>query len=99
MPTAAAVPRTTLLDFFEALASEKCEFLVYDDGYRSWSRSYQDVVFAARNFALKLRAEDIGKGEKIVFWSENRPELIAALWGCLLEGVIPVPVDYHMEPA
>jgi long-chain acyl-CoA synthetase len=95
MPITAAVPRTTLLDFFEALAAEKGEFLVYDDGYRSWSRSYQDVVFAARDFALKLRAHNIRKDEKIVFWSENRPEWIAALWGCLLEGVIPVPVDYH----
>src|SRR5215831_3806416 len=87
--------RTTLLDFFEALAAEKGEFLVYDDGYRSWSRSYQDVVYAARNFALRLRAHHIAKAEKIVFWSENRPEWIAALWGCLLEGVIAVPVDYH----
>src|SRR5215469_7157516 len=87
--------RTTLLDFFEALAAEKGEFLVYDDGYRSRSRSYRDVVYAARTFALRLRANHIGRGQKIVFWSENRPEWIAALWGCLLEGVIAVPVDYH----
>ncbi|HLH42557.1 MAG TPA: AMP-binding protein [Bryobacteraceae bacterium] len=89
------MPRRTLLDFFESLAAETGEFLVYDDGYRSWSRTYRDVVYAARHFALRLRAHNIGKGEKIVFWSENRPEWIAALWGCLLEGVVAVPVDYH----
>ncbi|HEY7335444.1 MAG TPA: AMP-binding protein [Bryobacteraceae bacterium] len=89
------MPRTTLLDFFEVLAAETGEFLVYDDGYRAWSRGYPDVVHAARAFALRLRGQNIRKGEKIVFWSENRPEWIAAFWGCLLEGVIAVPVDYH----
>src|SRR5215471_5273986 len=87
--------RTTLLDFFGGVAAERGEFLAYDDGYRTWSRSYRDVVRAARAFAARLRAENIVKGDKVVFWSENRPEWVAALWGCLLEGVIAVPVDYH----
>ncbi len=30
-----------------------------------------------------------------MFWSENRPEWVAALWGCLLEGVIAVPIDFR----
>ena len=50
---------------------------------------------AALIFAARLAAAKIGKGEKVVFWSENRPEWVAALWGCLLEGVIAVPVDYR----
>jgi long-chain acyl-CoA synthetase len=87
--------RSTLLDFFDDLGAEKGEFLVYDDGYRIWSRSYREVVWAARAFAARLSAESIGKGDKVVFWSENRPEWVAALWGCLLQGVIAVPVDYH----
>jgi long-chain acyl-CoA synthetase len=87
--------RQTLLDFFDDLEKEHGEFLVYDDGFRPWSRTYAEVVRAARAFAARLREQGIGKGEKIVFWSENRPEWIAALWGCLLEGVIAVPVDYH----
>ncbi|HEY4364356.1 MAG TPA: AMP-binding protein [Bryobacteraceae bacterium] len=89
------VRRETLLDFFEDLAVLKGEFLLYDDGYRSISRSYREVARAARAFALKLRAHRIAKGHKIVLCSENRPEWVAALWGCLLEGVIAVPVDYH----
>jgi long-chain acyl-CoA synthetase len=89
------MPRETPLDFFEDLAGLRGEFLVYDDGYRAWTRSYGEVARAARAFAIKLRAEHIAQGHKIVFWSENRPEWVAALWGCLLEGVIAVPVDYH----
>ena len=37
----------------------------------------------------------LGKGDKVVFWSENRPEWIIALWGCLLNGSIAVPIDYR----
>jgi long-chain acyl-CoA synthetase len=89
------MPRETLLDFFADLAKEEGEFLVYDDGYRTWTRSYAEVARAARAFAARLRAQGIGKGDKVVFWLENCPEWIAALWGCLLEGVIAVPVDYR----
>jgi long-chain acyl-CoA synthetase len=87
--------RETLLDFFRDLASEQGEFLVYDDGYRTWTRSYSEVGRASRAFAARLRARGIGKGDKVVFWLENCPEWVAALWGCLLEGVIAVPVDYR----
>ena len=38
------------------------------------------------------------KGDKVVFFSENRPEWIVAFWGCLLVGVIVVPIDYRSPP-
>jgi long-chain acyl-CoA synthetase len=90
--------RETLLDFFEDLAKLRGPFLVYDDGFRTWNRSYADVANAARGFAARLCEQGIGKGEKVVFWSENRPEWIAAFWGCLLDGVVVVPVDYRSSP-
>jgi long-chain acyl-CoA synthetase len=85
----------TLVDFFNAFADCPTQFVVYDDGYRRWSYSYQQIAAAARVFAERLRDEAIAKGEKILFWSENRPEWLAAFWGCLLQGVIVVPVDYR----
>src|SRR5579862_7466508 len=88
-------PRETLLDFFADFAALDEEFLVWDDGYRTHHRTYAEVARAARAFAAKLRAQSIAKGQKIVFWSENRPEWVAALWGCLLEGVIAVPIDFR----
>ena len=30
-----------------------------------------------------------------MFWGENRPEWIACYWGCLLAGIIVVPIDYR----
>ncbi len=83
------------LDFFADFAALNEEFLVWDDGYRTHHRTYAEVARAAHAFAAKLRAQSIAKGQKIVFWSENRPEWVAALWGCLLEGVIAVPIDFR----
>ena len=47
--------RRTLIDFFDDLASLDGEFLVYDDGYRTWSLTYGEVGGAARAFAGRLR--------------------------------------------
>lgn len=87
--------RETLLDFFADLAGIEGEFLVWDDGYRTHSYGYGEIARGARAFAAKLRGHGIGKGAKVMFWSENRPEWVAALWGCLLEGAIAVPIDFR----
>ena len=87
--------RRTLLDFYADLSTIPGEFVVYDDGYRSWSYTYAEIAAAAGVFASRLRAEGIGKGQTVAIWGENRAEWIVALWGCLLEGVVLVPIDYR----
>jgi long-chain acyl-CoA synthetase len=89
------MPRRTLLDFFADLSATDGEFIVFDDGYRTWSYSYGDVAEAARAFAARLREHGIAKGQAVAVWGENRAEWIIALWGCLLEGVVLVPIDYR----
>jgi len=92
------VVRDTLIDFFDDLARARGEFLVHDDGFRSRSHSYAEIARAARGFAARLHAAGVGAGDKVVFWSENRPEWIVAFWGCLLRGVVVVPIDYRASP-
>jgi long-chain acyl-CoA synthetase len=87
--------RRTLIDFFEDLSGISGEFLVFDDGYRTWSLTYRDTTDRARAFAARLHAEGIVQGQHVVIWGENRPEWIVALWGCLLRGVVLVPIDYR----
>ena len=87
--------RRTLIDFYTDLSSTPGEFVVYDDGYRSWSYTYADITDGARAFAGRLRSEGIVKGQTVAVWAENRAEWIIALWGCLLEGVVLVPIDYR----
>ena len=77
----------------------EAEFNVFDDGYRGFTYSYPDLARMAASFQARLRADAIRKGETVMIWSENRPGWVAALWGCLLEGVIVVPVDQQSSPA
>ncbi len=87
--------RETLLDYFEERLRGDTEFLVHDDGYRVRRHSYDEVRRAATAFAARLDAAGIGAGDAVLFWGENRPEWIVAFWGCLLRGVVVVPVDYR----
>jgi long-chain acyl-CoA synthetase len=89
------MPRRTLTDFFADLATHRTEFLSYDDGYRTRSHTYDEVARAARAFGARLQRAGLGKGDKVLIWSENRPEWIVALWGAILTGVIAVPLDYR----
>ena len=90
--------RRTLLDFFDDLAALDGTFVVHDDGYRTWSFSYKEIANGARQFAARLREARIERDQKVVVWSENRPEWLVVLWGCMLEGVILVPIDYRSSP-
>jgi long-chain acyl-CoA synthetase len=92
------VRRDTLLDVFEDLANARGEFLVFDDGFRVHSHTYADVGRAARGFAERIHTLGLRKGDHAIIWSENRPEWIVAFWGCLLVGVVVVPIDYRASP-
>jgi long-chain acyl-CoA synthetase len=89
------VQRETLIDFFRDLVTIRGEFLVYDDGYRRRGHTYEEVGRAARGFAVRLATAGLRKGDKVVFWGENRPEWIVGYWACLISGVIVVPIDYR----
>jgi len=89
------VARDTLIDFFHDFSRARGVFLVYDDGFRSRSYTYEDIDRRARHFAAMIHRLGLRQGDAVVFWSENRPEWIAAFWGCLLSGVVVVPIDYR----
>jgi len=90
--------RQNLTDLFFEFCQSPDEFIQYDNGYRSWKYTYAQVGHAARHFAMRLGQHEVRKGDKVIFWSENRPEWVAAFWGCVLAGVIVVPIDYRASP-
>jgi long-chain acyl-CoA synthetase len=92
------VRRDTLIDFFHDLESLDGAFIVHDDSFRVRSFTYREVGRAARAFAARLTDAGVRKGDKVVVFSENRPEWLVAFWGCLLVGVIVVPIDYRSAP-
>jgi len=89
------VRRDTLVDFFADLITIRGDFLVYDDGYKRRVHTYEEVGRAARGFAAQLASAGVRQGEKVIFWGENRPEWIACYWGCLISGIVVVPIDYR----
>jgi long-chain acyl-CoA synthetase len=89
------VARDTLIDVFHDFSHARGDFLVYDDGFRSRSYSYEETTRRAKHFAVRLDDLGLVRGDAVVFWSENRPEWIAAFWGCLLRGIVVVPIDYR----
>ena len=94
-PITRAHPWQSLADLFADFSQSPVEFLQYDNGYRNWKYTYAQVSLAAHHFAAQLTRNNIHQGDKVLFWSENRPEWIAAFWGCVLAGVIVVPIDYR----
>src|ERR1700688_4532378 len=92
------MPRDTLLDFFQDFAGLEEEFLIHDDGFHTRHFRYREIAARAGAFAARLGEHGIGSDEKVILYGENRPEWIIALWGCLLAGVIAVPIDYRSSP-
>ncbi len=89
------MPRNTLVDVFEDLGSTAGEFLVHDDGLRTRRYRYDEVAAAARGFSGRLHEAGLRKGDAVLIWAENRPEWIAAFWGCVIAGAVVVPIDYR----
>jgi long-chain acyl-CoA synthetase len=62
-------------------------------GYRTESFTYGGILDMACGFARKLEARGIAKGDRVMVWGENCSEWMAVFFGCVLRGVIVVPMD------
>jgi len=62
-------------------------------GNRRYATSYAELATLTGRFSAELARRGIGVGERVVLWGENSAEWIAAFFGCLLRGVIAVPLD------
>lgn len=85
-----------LLPRIERLGSR--EALRFWNRYRTWRWSYSDLDAGIRRFVAYLDGHGIGSGERLVLWSENRPEWVAVFWACLSRGVQVVPIDHQSSP-
>jgi long-chain acyl-CoA synthetase len=72
--------------------------LSYHSGLRTERWSYARVRETAFQFARELEARGVGKGDRVIFWADNRPEWVVAFFGCSLRGAVVVPLDEHSTP-
>ena len=91
--------RETLTSFLDDCLARGGEIaVVHWRGLRISRWSYQQLASCAFQFARELESRDISAGDRVLFWSENSPEWIAAFYGCLLHGAIAVPLDLKSAP-
>ena len=62
-------------------------------GNRRYATSYGELAELAGRFAAELERRGVAAGERVVVWGENSAEWIGAFFGCVLRGVIAVPLD------
>jgi long-chain acyl-CoA synthetase len=62
-------------------------------GYRTESFTYGEILDLACGFASELQARGIVKGDRVMLWGENSAEWVAVFFGCVLRGVVVVPMD------
>jgi long-chain acyl-CoA synthetase len=62
-------------------------------GNRRTASSYGDLAVLADRFSAELRQRGIAAGERVVLWGQNSVEWVGAFFGCVLRGVIAVPLD------
>ncbi len=64
-------------------------------GNRRRVSTYGEIARLAGRFAALLAEKDIGPGDRVILWAENSAEWIAAFHGCILRGVLVVPLDAY----
>lgn len=62
-------------------------------GNREHVCTYSALADLAERFAAELMRREIRAGERVVIWGQNGPEWMAAFFGCVLRGVLAVPLD------
>jgi long-chain acyl-CoA synthetase len=62
-------------------------------GNRRVSTSYADLAVLSGRFSRLLTEREISPGDRVLLWGANSAEWIAAFFGCVLRGVIAVPLD------
>jgi long-chain acyl-CoA synthetase len=81
----------TLIDDFRTFPREIA--VVRYQGNRRRITTYGELAALAGRFAAYLDSRQIVAGDRVLLWGENSAEWIAAFFGCMLRGVLAVPLD------
>ena len=89
------MPVESLAKFVKNYAAHGGEIAVRQRrGYRMESWSYGRIAAEANRVARELESRAIAKGDAVLLWGENSGEWIVAFLGCVLCGVVVVPIDH-----
>jgi long-chain acyl-CoA synthetase len=81
----------TLVEDFERHGKQIA--IVSYPGNRRVATTYTELATLAGRFSRMLADRGIAPGERVLLWGANSAEWEAAFFGCVLRGVIAVPLD------
>ncbi|MDO8678730.1 MAG: AMP-binding protein [Acidobacteriota bacterium] len=86
---------STLVDLLQTSAQRypRRTATVMRIGLRTIHYTYAELEQRARGYAQLLQQHGIGPGDRVVLWSPNQPEWVAAMFGGFLAGAVLVPLD------
>ena len=85
--------RQTLLSYLDDYVRRTDTAFVQRQGLRLVSWSYKKLVLTSRRTARELESRGVVPGARVILCGANSAEWVAAFWGCLLRGVVVVPID------
>ncbi|HZD76055.1 MAG TPA: AMP-binding protein [Acidobacteriaceae bacterium] len=86
----------TLLDDFRRYGRDRAA--VSHSGNRSLPSTYADLAELSARFAAEFARRRINSGDRILLWGQNSAAWIAAFYGCVLRGILVVPLDAAGDP-
>lgn len=86
----------TLIDDFHRHGNATA--IVTYRGNRRVAARYKDLAMLAELFASELTRRNIQKGDRVILWGQNGAEWVGAFFGCVLRGVLVVPLDAAGSP-
>jgi long-chain acyl-CoA synthetase len=98
----ADVPESTLcrlfLDTVDRFGAAPAFRSFVDDGPETTEISYADALVITRQIGAALAEAGLTRGGRVALVSDNRPEWALADYGCLLAGVVDVPIYASLIP-
>jgi len=90
--------RTTVVSYLDEFISRGSDIaFAHRRELRVVRWSYEQTALSAYQFARELDTRGISKGDRVLLCAENSPEWVATFFGCLLRGVIVVPLDLQSD--
>ena len=89
--SAARTHLASLVTSFDQLGNNLA--VISAHGVRLQKTRYRELAQLSRRFAAELEHREIRKGDRALLLGENGTNWIAAFFGCVLRGVLPVPLD------
>jgi long-chain acyl-CoA synthetase len=86
----------TLIDDFRRYSRERA--VVSHTGNRSVPSTYAEIAELSARFAAEFARGGIAYGDRILLWGQNSAPWIAAFYGCVLRGILVVPLDAAGDP-